>query len=346
MVCSHEKSEWLRLGSVYKLSGKRRKPFIARKTIGWDDQGKQIYQTIGYYESKPLAIQALAEFNKNPYSTEAAIITYAEVFNLWKEGKFEEVSKSAVNGYNAAFEVSKALHEMKFIDIRTRHMQDIIRTCGKKYDTLRKIKVLFNQLYKFAMENDIVSKDYSQFVDIGKKTDESTRKAFTETEIKRLFEVANSIEFIDTILIMIYTGLRIGELLTIKTNDVDLNAHIMTGGIKTDAGKNRIIPINLKIYDFIFNRFMQGHEYLITNEKGKPLKYDNYYREKFMPIMDQLNMDHKPHDCRHTFATLMSNAGADTIALQKIIGHASYETTANIYTHKDIEQLKKAIDLI
>jgi len=42
----------------------------------------------------------------------------------------------------------------------------------------------------------------------------------------------------------------------------------------------------------------------------------------------------------------MSNAGADTIALQKIIGHASYQTTANIYTHKDIEELKKAIDLI
>ena len=57
-------------------------------------------------------------------------------------------------------------------------------------------------------------------------------------------------------------------------------------------------------------------------------------------------MDHKPHDCRHTFATLMSNAGADKISLQKIIGHANYATTANIYTHKDVTELKKAISKI
>ena len=40
------------------------------------------------------------------------------------------------------------------------------------------------------------------------------------------------------------------------------------------------------------------------------MKYDNYYREKFIPIMEQLNMKHRPHDCRHTFATLLSNVNA------------------------------------
>ena len=131
-----------------------------------------------------------------------------------------------------------------------------------------------------------------------------------------------------------------------KTCDIDLNKHIMKGGIKTEAGKDRIVPISNKIYEMISKRAALGNEYLIVNFKGEPMKYDNYYKEKFAPIMDKLSMKHKPHDCRHTFATMMSNAGANTIALQKIIGHASYSTTANIYTHKDIEQLKNAITLI
>lgn len=333
-------------GSVYKLSGNRRKPWIARKTIGWDDTGKQMYQTIGYFEKRQDALNALAEFNKNPYDIEVSTITFAEVFDKWKEGKFDTISKSNINGYNAAFKISEALHNLKFVEIRTKHMQDVIQNCNKGHGTKRKIKVLFNQLFKFAMENDIVSKDYSDYVDVGKNTEGSSRKAFTKKEINRLFEVVDHIDYVDTILIMIFTGLRIGELLIIKTSDIDMKNRTIIGGIKTEAGKDRVIPISDKILSLVAKRMANSYEYFIANEDGMPLKYDNYYRDKFIPIMDQLGMDHKPHDCRHTFATLMSNAGADTVALQKIIGHASYQTTANIYTHKDIEELKKAIDLI
>ncbi|GMQ57990.1 hypothetical protein AN1V17_23850 [Vallitalea sediminicola] len=145
---------------------------------------------------------------------------------------------------------------------------------------------------------------------------------------------------------MIYTGLRVGELLIIKSNDIDLERKTINGDLKTEVGKDRIIPINRKIYNLVENRVNQGYEYFISKTDNKPYKYDNYYRDNFVFIMEQLGFRHKPHDCRHTFATLMGNAGADTVALQKIIGHASYQTTANLYTHKDIEELKKAIELI
>ena len=256
------------------------------------------------------------------------------------------VSNSAINGYNAAYETSKELHSIKFVDIKTMHLQSIINNCGKGYDTLRKIRVLYNQLFKYAMENDIVTKDYSDYVNIGKRKDSTTRKPFTDKEIKRLFDVENSIPYVDTILIMIFTGLRIGELLLLKPDHIDINNRTITGGIKTDAGKNRIIPINNKIMPFIKNRLSLGNDYLIVNDLGGKMKYDNYYREKFLPIMEQLNMKHKPHDCRHTFATLMSNSDANKTAIKKIIGHSSYVTTEKIYTHKDIEELRKAIDLI
>ena len=145
---------------------------------------------------------------------------------------------------------------------------------------------------------------------------------------------------------MIFSGLRIGELLLIKKTDVDLENKTITGGIKTEAGKNRLVPINHKILELIKNRMTKSNEYLIENSRGTRMKYDNYYRDHWISIMEQLNMNHKPHDARHTFATLMSNADANPVSIKKLIGHSSYETTEKIYTHKDVEDLRKAIESI
>lgn len=62
--------------------------------------------------------------------------------------------------------------------------------------------------------------------------------------------------------------------------------------------------------------------------------------------MEQLKMAHKPHDCRHTFASLMDSSGANKLCIKKIMGHASQDITAQVYPHKDIEELKEAVDLI
>jgi integrase len=333
-------------GSIYKLSGKRRKPFIVRKTIGWGDDGKQLYQTIGYYATRAEAMRALAEFNTNPYDIDAAKVTFAEVFEKWSNRKFDKISKSNVNGYNSAYKLSESLHTIKFVDIKTDHLQDVIDDCELGYGTLRKIKVLFNQLYKYAMEYDIVNKDYAKYVDIGEDESESTRSPFSQEEIKKLWDNVERMEFIDTILIMIYTGLRPGELLLIKTNNIDIANRTMTGGIKTKAGKNRIIPLNKKIIPMVNKRVLDGYEYLIVNHEGNQMRYWNFYEEKWKKIMEQLEMEHKPHDCRHTFATLMDNAEANKLSIKRIMGHASQDITDKVYTHKDIEQLIAAVDLI
>lgn len=335
-------------GSVYKLSGKRRKPWIAIKTIGYDENGKATKETIGYFETKKLALEKLTLYNNNPYCIETSTATYAEIYDKYSKVKFEHISRSNINSYNMSFADSSALHNMKFIDIKTHHMQDVITNLDKGHGSKRKMKTLFNQLFKFAMQNDIVHKDYARFVDIGKNTQESTRKPFTGEEIRRLFEVEQHIPFVDTILIMIYTGLRVGELITVENKNIDLENRLIVGGIKTEAGKDRVIPINDKIYDFIKERYDENNKFLLTkhNDNTKGMSYDNYYREKFIPIMNKLEMKHKPHDCRHTFATLMSKANVNEIALQKIIGHASYQTTANIYTHKNLDDLRNAIDMI
>lgn len=334
-------------GSVSKLSGIRRKPYIARVTLGWDEStGRQIRKTIGTYVTQKEAQKALIDYLDNPYDLDLSNILFKDVYEKWSKLKYPKVSHSAILGYQSAYNNVEKLHNMKIKDIKARHLQEAIDSCSKGQATKKKIKFLFGQMFAYAMQNDIITKDYSEFVDIGKASEESKREPFSNKEIELLWKHIDDIEFIDTILIMIYSGFRIGELLELETKNIDLINMTMTGGLKTEAGKNRLVPIHPKILPLIEKRYNKDNQYLIINFKGKKMKYDNYYKEKFIPIMEQLNMEHRPHDCRHTFATLLSNANANATAIKKMIGHESYATTEKIYTHKDIEELRKNVELI
>lgn len=334
-------------GSVSKLSGIRRKPYIARVTLGWDEStGRQIRKTIGTYVTQKEAQKALIDYLDNPYDLDLSNILFKDVYEKWSRLKYPKVSHSAILGYQSAYNNVEKLHNMKIKDIKARHLQEAIDNCSKGQATKKKIKFLFGQMFAYAMQNDIITKDYSEFVDIGKASEESKREPFSNKEIELLWKHIDDIKFIDTILIMIYSGFRIGELLELETKNIDLINMTMTGGLKTEAGKNRLVPIHPKILPLIEKRYNKDNQYLIINFKGKKMKYDNYYKEKFIPIMEQLNMKHRPHDCRHTFATLLSNANANATAIKKMIGHESYATTEKIYTHKDIEELRKNVELI
>lgn len=332
-------------GSVYKLSGKRRNPFIARVTVGWTDEGKQSLKTIGFYHTRQEGLNALAEYNSSPYDLDKGKITFSEIFDKWSIEHFPKVSENATVNYNVAYKYCSLLYNMRFVDIRKSHLQAVVDNSGKAYPTRKLIKTLLNQLYKYAIENDIVEKQYSHFVDIGKNEGKLNRTPFNKEEIQQLFD-NDTFDFVDTILIMIYSGMRIGELLTLENKNIFLDKRYMIGGIKTEAGKNRIIPINKKIEKYIRKYYNTNNQYLITNFKGQQMKYSNYRREKFDNIMEKLNMDHNPHDCRHTFATLMDRAGANKLSTKRIIGHASPDLIDKVYTHKDIEDLIEAIDLI
>lgn len=333
-------------GSIVKLKGNRKKPFMVRITLGWEEGGKQIRKLIGTYTTQKEAQKALIDYLDNPYDLDLANILFKDVYEKWSKLKYPKVSHSAILGYQSAYNNVEKLHNMKIKDIKARHLQEAIDNCSKGQATKKKIKFLFGQMFAYAMQNDIITKDYSEFVDIGKSSEESKREPFSNKEIELLWKHINDIEFIDTILIMIYSGFRIGELLELETKNIDLINMTMTGGLKTEAGKNRLVPIHPKILPLIEKRYNKDNQYLIINFKGKKMKYDNYYREKFIPIMEQLNMKHRPHDCRHTFATLLSNANANATAIKKMIGHESYATTEKIYTHKDIEELRKNVELI
>lgn len=334
-------------GSVIKLKGNRRKPYQVRVTKGYDKvTGKQIYKYIGYFEKQQEAEMALAEYNANPYDIDTAKITFKQLYDKWSSEHFKKVGRTSIEHYDLAFRYCKEIHNMRFIDIRLNHLQGIIDNLGKPYPTRRMTKLLMSQLFRYAIKNDIVEKEYSKYVDLGKPSPREEKKIFTREEIDKLFKYVDKLEYVDTVLIMIFTCMRIGELVTIKTENVHLKERYMIGGIKTQAGKNRIIPINNKILPFIEKWYNPNNEYLITNDKGEQMQHQNYRREKFKNIMEKLKMDHTPHECRHTGISLLDSAGANKLCVKRIVGHSSKDITEDVYTHKTIEELIATIDLI
>lgn len=121
----------------------------------------------------------------------------------------------------------------------------------------------------------------------------------------------------------------------------------MRGGIKTTAGKNRVIPIAEKIFPFISEMYNPENEYLIP-ENGQPL-HQTKFRQRYWDkseVLKSLPTKHLPHDGRHTCATLMDDAEIPLKIRQMILGHTSHDITTGTYTHKTIQQLIDAINRI
>lgn len=333
-------------GSVYKLPGRRRKPWAARVTIGWTEEGKQIKQLIGYFEKKSEAEEALIMHRINPVSPKANI-AFKELYEEWSETKFETIAKSTADNYRAAWRYLSLYGSTPFKDLRTAHFQSVINDCmkdGKSRSTMEKIKALTTSLYNYALQNDIVNKNYGKFIVLGNPK-KSKQEPFTELDIKKMFDAVDKVEWVDTILILCYTGMRISELLDMTRFNVDMDQQLITGGVKTDAGKDRIIPIHPKIAGLMRKWYDKGGNYLICNDKGGRISVSSYREDKYYPALEQMGIKRlTPHSCRHTFGTLLSKAGANTKAIQDMIGHSDYAFTANNYTHPDLDVLRTEIN--
>ena len=339
-------------GSVYKLSGNRRKPYVARKTTGWKDNGQPIYQYIGYYEKRAEALEALLNYNKDPYDLQNDKMTFADLYEKWSSVHFENISQSNINGMKASYKLCADIKDINIHDIKLSHLQAVVDNSGKNKPTLRKLKVLFGLMYDYAVKNEILKpekRDMITYVDISKAGNPNAldRKPFTKKEIKQLWRSADESEIFQIPLILIYTGLRIGEFFNLKKEDVHLSERwFMVTSSKTAAGI-REVPIAEKIVPFFTHWLQKDSEYVFPNSKGNK-HTDRAFREGWwQPMMTELKMDnHRPHDTRHTCVSLLTEAGVDERIIKKIVGHKGEGVTQQVYTHIDMPYKLEAINKI
>lgn len=327
-------------GSIIKLSGKRRKPFAVRVTTGYKENGSQIYKYIGYFEKRQEALKHLTAYNEKPYLLDNKDITFNEVYQKWSERKFETITPRTAKNYISIYNHFKPLHDMAFSSIKTYHLQEIIDK-NKTNGTIKHFKSFINMLYEYAIKNEIVEKNYASLLEIPKVEIKKPKVPFTQKEIKTLWKHKDN-EFMNFILIQLYTGARITELLEVTLNNIDLkNRSIYIEKSKTPAGV-RFIPIHKDILNYIKILVENNKKYLFERE-NKKISYNYYIRHIFKPIMEYLKMDHTPHETRHTFISQCDRLELNDTAVSRIVGHSNNNITKH-YTHKNIDDLIKAID--
>ncbi len=343
-------------GSVYKLSGNRRNPYVAKKTKGWEidpetGKAKQLYTTIGYYPTRKDALTALAEFNANPYDVNAAKVTFDDVYDRWSSEHFPTVSDSNVKGYKAAYALCGKIAGMRFVDVKLDHLQMVVDESGKNSPTLRKLKVLLGLMYKYAVIHEIIPKERNmvEYLNINKAGNPNARdrKPFSKAEVKRVWDAKDSNIYYTIVLMLIYSGCRIGELLDLKKENVNLEEHYFNIiASKTKAGI-RTVPIADKVAPF-FEYWMNLNdcEYLLSTPTGNHFDYRNYYDSYWTPLIEALSMEHRPHDTRHTCISMLTVAGVSDKVIKKIVGHKGQGVTEVVYTHFEIEELIDAINKI
>ena len=215
-------------GTVYKLGGRRSRPWVAAKD--------GVY--IGYYERKTDALAALDRLAGRPLE-EKFNMTFSEVFSEWKAEHYREIGEKGVESYDRAYAVCAPLHNKKFRDLRTKDFQAIIDSnMAKSNSTLSKYKQIMTQMARWAVREEIATTDFAKYVKLPQQV-KKEKAIFTDDEIALLEKDGSDAAKIA--LMMIYTGMRIGELFSLPLKDY--HESYVIGGEKTKAGRDRVIPI-------------------------------------------------------------------------------------------------------
>lgn len=318
-------------GSVYKLKGKRRRPYTAVITIGKTKEGKIIRKTLGYYATKEEGLDALSLYRKSPAEAENQQITLKEVLDLFLEYRNAH-DKPLADNYMGGMKQLAPIYNMPIAEVKTRHLQNIVDMYKKQPSTCKVLKSSMNMLFKYAIMEDYAQTNYATYVITPTIPKSTIHKPFTEAEIASLWEHTDRYD-VRLALILIYTGMRPGELCRLDKKNIHLKERYLIGGIKTQAGIDRTIPIAKKIVPlFKLDDKLPGYPDAIGRLwKKSPVKALN---------------NHLPHDGRHTCETLLNNADINKRIIQLIIGHAGDDIDEKVYTHKTTEQLIEAIDKI
>lgn len=321
-------------GSITELKGNRSKPFWVRAFVGYDERNQAIRPTIGFAKNYEEAIDMLTNYNKKPYDLDYANITTEKLFELcYKKLNFKveegKLSLKRYKGYKSIFyKYFTFIHKRRFLDLKENDFQICFDDCPFGYNTKIEMKIVCNMLYDYAKKLEMpITRNYAQDIEIGTQKKSEAHIPFTREEIDILWNNIDTIDGVDLILIHMYMGCRPNELFTLTEMHIEEN--YVVGGSKTEAGRDRTIPIHKNIKNLFINRFV--------DHKNK-IDYRQYYK-LFTKIMNLLNMNHVPYDCRHTFITEASNYKLDDHIVKLIVGHAVEDITKSVYTHKTIKQL-------
>ena len=267
----------------------------------------------------------------------------------------------------SAYAYCSGLYDMPVRKIGPGHIRDameqgyVIPTTGKdkgqkryaSINTQERIKSMCNLMFDYALERRIVLTNPARAFKIGNLLNEIQKKSkgkipFTQEQVNELWKYVDDIPWVDMVLIAMYTGFRPQEVAILETKNIFLDENKIIGGIKTDNGRDRVVPIHPAIKSLVEKRFIQATERyhsdrLFNDPKGQQstkMTYD-MFRGRFMNVMKEMGFKGlTPHCTRHTFSTQAKRCGMDAGIRKRIMGHSlDKDVTESVYTHPTFRDL-------
>ena len=328
-------------GGIVDLGKNRRKRYAVRVTNNYTSSilspggtFKQKYKYIGYYATAKETKKALAEYNENFTPTKYIDITFTEVWELWSLRNLTDETTSRYRSYSAAYNKCRPLYNLRMTDIKLNNLQTLIDNCsGLSKSTINNIKIVMNFIFLWALKNDVVKKNYVDFIELPDAKEVQNHKRFTANDVAHLWD---NTSLYMPVLMYIYTGVRPAELISLKKSDVNIPRQYFDITKSKTAAGIRTVPIADKVLSF-FKHYMST----TPGERLVPFTYKellNFYREHLKT--------HTPHDTRSTFVLLLTEANVSETVIQKIVGHSSNSVTRKVYTQLDITALLDAVNKI
>lgn len=343
-------------GSVYKLpNGTWIAVKVLRREV--DEQGKSHRVTVSKsgFRTKKEAILYLPNLNQQTKQEKQKSITFKQLFDKWEPT--HKKSKSTMDCYRAAIKHFAPVWNEPMREITVDDLQECMDDCTAGKRTLENMKAVCGLLYKYAIPRNLASLNMGQYLVVNGEAGIG-KEGLPMDALDKLVKNVDKVPYANYIVAECYLGFRPSELLELDVSSYDRTKKTLTGGAKTEAGKNRVVTISPKIQPII-DRLTENKIAgpIFCAEDGSQMPIEDY-RAKFYEALDACKIEnpiteingvkrrkYTPHSCRHTFSTLMKNVQAPDKDKLALIGHTSTEMLRH-YQDVDIDGLRRITDAI
>lgn len=266
--------------------------------------------------------------------------TFSALYKEWSSTHYQNITAKKVQQYQHVYDESHDLYKMRFADIGVRHFQAVMDAQKNTYAVRKIFKSVYSMMSDYAMRCGYITTNYARLC-VVPSAEKPRKRAFTSDEIRKVEAYWSDTHDVvaGATLIMIYTGMRWGEISTSKPENIYLDDGYMLGGIKTENGRLGEIVLIDHIKPIVAELMIP------VNRIGKI--GTEPFRHAYNALQDTLGIErHTVHECRHTTATLLASLGVQPAVITEIMRHSSYVQTM-IYTHvqrsEKIDKLNRVV---
>lgn len=331
-------------GTVYKRSGRLRKPWYAQKTVRWEN-GVQIVKTIGTYATRQDALRALAAYNGQPYDLDVGY-TVSAVYNSYMRAH-PKFTDSQTKAREDSYKHLREFYGRPFVSVRAGDWERVINEMDAVAAVKNRVKQLIREMYDFCIKKGMCIRNEGDEISLNDDTPvtRKEKKPMTMPQVLTMWEHQDD-DIAAAILILIYSGMRIGEFCDLRREDVDLEQRFYRvkdaktpSGIRTSPIAEVVLPL--------WERLQSDGEFFFTTPTGRPWLEDTFRRKYFKPYLAHFGMDYSPHEMRHTCITILQLAKVPLITIKQMVGHKkSKDLTDRVYTHIPLPALLEAADMM